>query len=131
MRVLFTLASPDPRRRVLVPLGWALQAAGHELRVLELPGEAGELQHGGRAGASAAAPRAEPFHARGVGRGRRVAAAWRPDLVVADELSACAALAARVAGASLVLHLDGPDGTTEPAGGRLEDVWPYEGRGRR
>ncbi|MFF3315376.1 nucleotide disphospho-sugar-binding domain-containing protein [Streptomyces sp. NPDC003035] len=47
MRVLFTVSSWPTQYAAMVPLGWALQAAGHEVRVLCAPGQAAAV---GRAG---------------------------------------------------------------------------------
>lgn len=47
MRVLFTVTPWAGHYRPMVPLGWALQAAGHELRVACHPSEAGPLQRAG------------------------------------------------------------------------------------
>jgi UDP:flavonoid glycosyltransferase YjiC (YdhE family) len=47
MRVLFTVSSWATHYAAMVPLGWALQAAGHELRVLCPPGQAEPLTRAG------------------------------------------------------------------------------------
>lgn len=47
MRVLFAVSSWPTQYAAMVPLGWALQAAGHEVRVLCAPGQAAAV---GRAG---------------------------------------------------------------------------------
>ncbi|MBW8486204.1 nucleotide disphospho-sugar-binding domain-containing protein [Actinomadura parmotrematis] len=39
MRVVFTVSSQATHYAAMVPLGWALQAAGHEVRVLCTPGQ--------------------------------------------------------------------------------------------
>ncbi|MFD3331780.1 nucleotide disphospho-sugar-binding domain-containing protein [Streptomyces sp. NPDC058700] len=47
MRVLFTVSTWPTQYAAMVPLGWALQAAGHEVRVLCAPSQAAAV---GRAG---------------------------------------------------------------------------------
>lgn len=47
MRVLFTVSAWAGHYRPMVPLGWALQAAGHELRVACHPSEADALREAG------------------------------------------------------------------------------------
>ncbi|TDC54729.1 DUF1205 domain-containing protein [Actinomadura sp. KC345] len=49
MRVLFTVSSWPTHYSAMVPLGWALQSAGHEVRVLCTPSQ---VRHVGEAGLS-------------------------------------------------------------------------------
>jgi UDP:flavonoid glycosyltransferase YjiC (YdhE family) len=47
MRVLFTVSGWPTHYAAMVPLGWALQAAGHEVRVLCAPSQAQPVAHAG------------------------------------------------------------------------------------
>lgn len=47
MRVLFTVSDWPAHYFPMVPLGWALQAAGHEVRVACAPSQARTLEHAG------------------------------------------------------------------------------------
>lgn len=47
MRVLFTLSSWPTHYASMVPLGWALQAVGHEARVLCTPSQTGWVSAAG------------------------------------------------------------------------------------
>ncbi|GIJ60410.1 nucleotide disphospho-sugar-binding domain-containing protein [Virgisporangium aurantiacum] len=47
MRVLFTVSDWSAHYYPMVPLGWAIQAAGHELRVACGPGQAERIGHAG------------------------------------------------------------------------------------
>ncbi|WP_030373426.1 nucleotide disphospho-sugar-binding domain-containing protein [Streptomyces rimosus] len=47
MRVMFAVSDFRPHYYPMVPLGWALQAAGHEVRVVCAPGQQQHIQHAG------------------------------------------------------------------------------------
>ncbi len=47
MRVLFTVSNWPGHWHAMVPLGWALQAAGHQVRVACTPCQAGPVTHAG------------------------------------------------------------------------------------
>ncbi|MFF3857267.1 nucleotide disphospho-sugar-binding domain-containing protein [Micromonospora sp. NPDC002575] len=138
MRVLFTSATFRSHLFPLVPLAWALRAAGHDVRVAVQPPlvrdvlgaglpavEAGagpdfmsELKKalaGGLEGPGGTTPSIEQIVVPHVRIAEAFAAdlvpfarRWSPDLVVADPAAFVAPVVARAVGAPLVLHTWGP-----------------------
>ncbi|MFE0025197.1 nucleotide disphospho-sugar-binding domain-containing protein [Amycolatopsis sp. NPDC059021] len=109
MRVLFATAPERERLYNLVPIAWALRAAGHEVQIAgrrdftPVINRAGvvaiELDDAGHAAADSRSVDDLIGHAR----------RWAPDLIVWDELMPAAPVAARVAGVPSVRVLTGAD----------------------
>jgi UDP:flavonoid glycosyltransferase YjiC (YdhE family) len=138
MRVLFTSATFRSHLYPLIPLAWALCAAGHDVRVAVQPSLLGDVTGAGLP--AVAVGDGTDFMSelkkslsggwRGAGRGRpgieqvvvphmRVAEAvvgdlapfvqhWSPDLVVAEPFAFAGPVIAKAAGVPLVLHTTGP-----------------------
>ena len=129
MRVLLTVPSSDARLYQLVPLGWALRTAGHDVQIAGPPAFADTIARTGfiavpaGSGAGCGADRlADPAAVDDLAA---FAAAWAPSLVVWDEVTLAGSIAARLAGAASVrmLGLDAltpgaeANGTAAAAGG--------------
>ena len=129
MRVLLTVPSSDARLYQLVPLGWALRTAGHDVQIAGPPAFADTIARTGfiavpaGSGAGCGADRlADPAAVDDLAA---FAAAWAPSLVVWDEVTLAGSVAARLAGAASVrmLGLDAltpgaeANGTAAAAGG--------------
>ncbi|MGV9391610.1 nucleotide disphospho-sugar-binding domain-containing protein [Streptomyces olivaceus] len=137
MRVLFTAATFRSHLYPLVPLAWALRAAGHDVRVAVQPTLVGDVTAaglpavevgrgpdfmselkksiGGGKGGPAAAPSIEQIVVPHIRIAEAVVADllpfarnWSPDLVVADPAAFAAPIVARAVRAPLVLHTWGP-----------------------
>ena len=117
MRILLTAYPLHGHVNAMLPLARAARDAGHEVAFATGPDMAGHLAaHGLDAWvvgpahaetAAAAPPSARWFALCGPARAADLvprAAAWRPDLVVADEFDLAGPVAARVAGAPYVVH---------------------------
>lgn len=112
MRVLVTSPACAQRLHNLVPLGWALRAAGHDVQVAVRPAFAVTVNRTGLVAASAGPDGAgsdagadwlaDPADVDGA---VRYAALWRPDLVVWDGHAPAGAVAARTCGAASVRML--------------------------
>ncbi|MEN8655228.1 nucleotide disphospho-sugar-binding domain-containing protein [Streptomyces sp. 21So2-11] len=115
MRVLLATPSSSERLHNLVPLGWALRAAGHEVQVAGAPAFTPVINATGLVAVAVAAD----GDATG-GEDRELArhlARWQPDVVVHDEHAHTAATAAASVGAlSVRMLLCGSDGGTEGPG---------------
>jgi len=127
----------------LVPLAWALRAAGHEVRIAAQPAIADAVARTGMvwseigAGydpasatpAEALAPLVRTAAATAGDLGRLVRS-WRPDLVVCDPYVLAGPIAAGIAGVPLVHHLCGPCVQRRtgviPGSGRPVALWPDE-----
>lgn len=138
MRVLFTSATFRSHLYPLVPLAWALRAAGHDVRVAVQPSLVGDVTAAGLAavevgrgpdfmselrksigtdkgGPGGAAPSIEQIVVPHIRIAEAVVADlvpfarnWSPDLVVADPAAFAAPVIAKAVGAPLVLHTWGP-----------------------
>jgi UDP:flavonoid glycosyltransferase YjiC (YdhE family) len=138
MRVLFTAATFRSHLYPLVPLAWALRAAGHDVRVAVQPPLLGDVTgaglpaveagrgpdfmselrkslSGGMEGPGGTTPSIEQIVVPHIRIAEAVVADlvpfardWKPDLVVADPAAFAAPVVARAAGAPLVLHTWGP-----------------------
>lgn len=137
MRVLFTSATFRSHLYPLIPLAWALRAAGHDVRVAVQPPLVGDVTAAGlpavevgrgpdfmselrkSIGADKGTPATAPSIDQIVVPHIRIAEAvvadlvpfarnWSPDLVVADPAAFAAPVVAKAVGAPLVLHTWGP-----------------------
>jgi UDP:flavonoid glycosyltransferase YjiC (YdhE family) len=79
VRVMMTVPPMRDRLHQMVPLGWALRTAGHEVRVASAPGFEAEVRRAGCLAAPAAGQ-------------------WKPGLVIWDEQAPAGQAAARAAG---------------------------------
>lgn len=116
MRVLLATPSSSERLHNLVPLGWALRAAGHEVQVAA-PDFAPAVNATGLVAVDAAVDGADRNLAGHLAR-------WQPDMVVHDEYAHGAAAAAEAVGALCVRMLlcgsdGGAQGDGSGAAGRL------------
>jgi glycosyltransferase DesVII len=107
MRVLLATPSSAARLHNLVPLAWALRAAGHDVQAGCRPGFAATVNRTGLvavgAGANAAPDTGDWLaDAAAVDALVRFAALWEPDLVVWDQRAPAGAVAARTCGAASV-----------------------------
>ncbi|MCK2221072.1 DUF1205 domain-containing protein [Actinomadura sp. ATCC 31491] len=164
MRILFVTAALPSHYLGMVPLAWACHAAGHEVRVCAQPAVAPVVLASGLPAVTAGddldfvsmhqgkvAGRPDPgrqYRARTavidmfhdvaelmVDDVVAFARAWRPHLVVRDQVAFAASVAAQAVGAPLVRHTWGPDvyGTDKGVWlahemlGRLEPVYRRHG----
>jgi UDP:flavonoid glycosyltransferase YjiC (YdhE family) len=110
MRVLFA-TSPSPARLYnLVPLGWALRAAGHEVQVAARADVTGTVTRTGFVAVALGADSSAVDLADHAAR-------WRPDLVIWDPGAAGGDAAARSVGAMSVRMLGYLDHAGKPADG--------------
>lgn len=112
MRVLFATPPSPARLYNLVPLGWALRAAGHEVQVAARADFTGTVT---RTGFVAVALGADSDSSAADLTAH--AALWRPDLVIWDPGAAGGDTAARSVGAMSVRMLGYFDHTGKPADG--------------
>jgi glycosyltransferase DesVII len=99
MRVLLAVPSSPARLHGLVPLGWALRTAGHEVQIAGQASFTGTITATGFVAVSAGDPAApgDPLDVEGV---LDYAALWRPDLVIWDAAASAVADVARKVGAT-------------------------------